>query len=295
MLPLPAADAATELAAASSPPETAAYLARLSGLLTGLQVTPASTLPAPLPAPAGPRDSLRLRPARLSLGLLLGAAPARRGAVPAQLRSLETPAYGASAEVAARYFLTPTLGLRTGLGYAVQRQQLALAVEKRQSYWASTVQVVVLNNPTGPDTVRVLGYALRDSLLSRESRRFQLAQRYLTLPLAAEWRPRIPFRWQPVLSLGATANWLLSGSYLSTTDGCNCREQTQRGSKAGPFAPASVALSAGLGLDYALSQRTTLLLRPTATYWLVPSSRGGTARPLSAGLQVGLLFDTHRP
>lgn len=229
--------------------------------------------------------------------MLVGAATARRGAgsVPTRLRTLEDPDYGTSAEVAARYFFTPSLGLRTGLGYAEQRQQLALTVEKRQQYWAQAVQIIVRSTPTGPDTLRVLGQSLRDSLLSKESRRYQLTQRYLTLPLLAEWRPRIPFRWQPVLSLGATANWLLSGSYLSTTNGCNCEQQTQRRGGAGPFAPTSVALSAGLGLDYALSLRTTLLLRPTAQYWLTPTGRGGATRPLSAGLQLGLLFDSHRP
>ena len=277
---------------------SAADLAQFTGLTTALRLAGSEPLPAPLAQPPGPRDSLKLHPARLSLGLLLGTTVARRGAgsVPAPLRTLEGPDYGFSAEAAARYLLTPALGLRTGLGLRTQRQQLAFAVEKRRQYYqASATQVTVVNGAGVRDTLRVLNYALRDSVLSRESRRYQLTQHYLTLPLAAEWRPRLPLRWQPVLSLGATASWLLNGRYLSSADGCHCQEQTQRGAGSGPFAPVSMALTAGLGLDYALGLRSTLLLRPTATYWLTPTARSGAARPLTAGLQLGLLFDSHHP
>ncbi|RTQ48844.1 hypothetical protein EJV47_14695 [Hymenobacter gummosus] len=297
----PLSTGAPDLAAVTAAPETAAQpgsVAGLNGQSAALMLPPAEALPAPL-APVSPADSLRRpRPARLSLGLLLGLAPARRGAgtMPPQLRQLEHPGLSRSAELAARYQVAPGVLLRSGVGYARQQQRVAFTLEQRQKYWARTSQLVVSNNPGGPDTLQVVSYAERDSVLSRRHQEFRLRQHYLTLPLYAEWRPQLHPRWQPVLSLGATLHWLLQGRYLAATDqGCHCQEQTQRGSGAGPLRPASVGLSAGLGLDYALGLRTTLLLRPSAHYWLTPTARAGGARPLGLGLQVGVLFDAHRP
>ncbi|MCC3159631.1 outer membrane beta-barrel protein [Hymenobacter sp. 15J16-1T3B] len=273
--------------------------AGLGSLTSSLLLAPGAGLPTPLPPPAGPRDSLRrLRPARLSLGLLLGTAlpsaqsPRLDSSNRLPLRHLP----GVSAELAARYRLSRTLALRGGVGYAQQRQEANVTVEKRQAYWGRTTQLIVRDNPTGPDTLQLVSYGLLDSVVSRQRQRYQLAQQYLTLPLAAEWHPRTPFvRWQPVLGLGATTSWLLRGSYITTDDGCNCQQKTQRRAGAGPFAPVSVAFTASLGLDYALGLRSVLLVRPAATYLLTSPTRNGARGTLSAGLQVGWLFDVHRP
>ncbi|RAK69470.1 hypothetical protein [Hymenobacter edaphi] len=238
----------------------------------------------------------RLRPARLSLGLLLGTAvaPRRADSLSARVPLRRLP--GASAELTARYRFSRALAVRGGLGYALSRQEATVAVEKRQSYWGSSTQLVIRNNPGGPDTLRLVSYGLIDSVLSRQRQRYRLAQQYLTLPLAVEWHPRTPFiRWQPVLGLGATASWLLSGDYLTQIDDCHCQEQSQRRAGAGPFAPVSLALTASLGLDYALGLRSTLLLRPAATYSPTAGTRSGGRGTWSAGLQVGWLFDAHRP
>jgi hypothetical protein len=132
-------------------------------------------------------------------------------------------------------------------------------------------------------------------VLSRKQQQYRLAQHYLTLPLAGEWRPRTSFRWQPVLSLGGTVSWLLRGSYLAGSDGCNCQTQTQSSASAGPFRPVSTAVTAGIGFDYALGLRSTLLVRPAATYSLTsPGNKAGGRLPASIALQVGVLFDARR-
>jgi hypothetical protein len=282
-------------ASAQSLPTTGAA-DTLAGRAVALLLLPADSLPHPLPF-TSPADSLRRpRPARLSLGLLLGLSPTRRGAggVPEPLARAEAPGLASSAELAVGYQLRGPLRLRAGAGYLVQRQQLAFTVEKRSSYWVNSAHLIVRNNPGGPDTLQVLGYAQRDTVLGRQRQQYQLAQHYLTLPLAAEWRFRTPFRWQPVLSLGASASWLLQGRYLATDAGSRATVATQRGGGPGPFRPSSLTLSAGLGLDYALGLRSTLLLRPAASYGLTPSSRAGGRRAAAVGLQVGLLFDAHR-
>lgn len=256
----------------------------------------AAGLPTLLPLTA-PADSLRpARPARLSLGLVFGLNSTRRsaGSLPASLASSEQPGPGNSAEVAARYQLSRNVWLRAGAGYAVNRQSVAFTLEKRQARWVPTTQLIVRTIQGRPDTLRVTTYVQRDSVLSQQRQQYRLSQQYFTVPLAGEWRFRTPSRWQPVLSLGATMTWLLRGTYLAQKDDCNCQTETQRGAGAGPLRPASAALTAGVGLDYALGLRSTLLLRPTGTYWLSSSGRMGGGRPLSVGLQVGLLFDTRR-
>lgn len=255
-----------------------------------LATTPLVPKPVVQPAAIDTTHRAIALPGRWAFGIGVGAGLAHRhlGAGASPLAQAERPGFAGQAQLTVRYTLTPRLALSGGLAYATYQQRLRATIVR----WEQEMRYVF-----HPATDSLGGgsyaweYVPLDSTASRANARRTTALRYLTLPLAVEWNPRVAaVRWRPVLLAGATVQRLLNGRTARLNPQCDCEAAAEN------LRPWALGLTAAVGVDYALLPDFWLQVRPTATYLLTSATRGAAParHPFSATVQVGLLWTPPR-